>query len=246
MSTSDDATDPPRVAASGVGVIDKVVAIFSALAEFGPASLSDLVSRTGIPRPTAHRLAVALEHHGVVGRDAAGRFRLGLRLHGWGIRALGDLGLVEAAQPVLDDLREQTDESAQIYVREEDRRVCIAGSERRRGLRDSVTVGADFPLDRGSGGRVFLAYAPDASRFARVSAADREEIRTRGWASSVAEREAGVASVSAPVLDATGSLVAVVSVSGPADRFTEPAVARFATRVVAAARRLERSAGLTD
>ena len=63
---------------SGVGVIDKAIAILDAL-ESGPHSLAELVSATGIARPTAHRLAVALEHHRFVARDLHGRFTIGAR-----------------------------------------------------------------------------------------------------------------------------------------------------------------------
>ena len=63
---------------SGVGVLDKAVAILGTL-ESGPHSLAELVSATGIARPTAHRLAVALEHHRLVSRDLTGRFILGKR-----------------------------------------------------------------------------------------------------------------------------------------------------------------------
>ena len=63
---------------SGVGVLDKAVAILAAL-ESGPHSLAELVAVTGIARPTAHRLAVALEHHRLVARDLSGRFILGKR-----------------------------------------------------------------------------------------------------------------------------------------------------------------------
>ena len=64
---------------SGVGVLDKAVRVLDAL-ESGPAALAELVDRTGLPRATAHRLAVALEVHRLVARDAAGRFALGPRL----------------------------------------------------------------------------------------------------------------------------------------------------------------------
>ena len=63
---------------SGVGVLDKSVRILATL-ESGPHSLSELVAATGIARPTAHRLAVALEHHRLVARDFSGRFILGAR-----------------------------------------------------------------------------------------------------------------------------------------------------------------------
>lgn len=64
---------------SGVGVLDKAASVLNAL-EAGPATLAQLVNATHLARPTAHRLAVALEHHRLVGRDMQGRFVLGPRL----------------------------------------------------------------------------------------------------------------------------------------------------------------------
>ena len=61
---------------SGVGVLDKAALVLGAL-ETGPTTLAGLVSATGLARPTAHRLAVALEHHRLVSRDLQGRFVLG-------------------------------------------------------------------------------------------------------------------------------------------------------------------------
>jgi DNA-binding IclR family transcriptional regulator len=223
-----------------VGVLDKSVAILDALARRGPLPLTDLVDATSIARPTAHRLAVALEAHGLVGRDSAGRFRLGARLGGWGRAALATGGLADAAGPVLAGLRDRTAESAQLFVRDGDRRVCVAAAEPQSGLRDTVPVGASLPLDRGSGGKVLLAWSDDA-RSEPSSELDR--VRARGWAESVAEREAGVASVSAPVFDADGVVRAAISVSGPADRLGRAPGRRFAKAVVAAAHDLERRAG---
>jgi DNA-binding IclR family transcriptional regulator len=184
-----------------------------------------------LPRPTAHRLAVALERHGLLARDADGRFVLGGRLVGWG--ATAGRGLVDAAQPVLAGLVDATGESAQLYVREGDSRVCVATHERRSGLRDTVPLGAVMPLTRGSGGSVLLAWAPDGARFA-VEPAVLETVRRQGWAQSVGEREAGVASVSAPVRDVRGEVVAAISVSGPADRLGADPGSRLAASVVAA------------
>jgi len=65
---------------SGVGVLDKAALVLAAL-EPGPATLAGLVASTGLARPTAHRLATALEHHRLVGRDLQGRFVLGPRLN---------------------------------------------------------------------------------------------------------------------------------------------------------------------
>src|SRR6476660_3853288 len=100
----------------GVGVIDKSAAILEALAEQGAVTLPELVDATGIPRPTAHRLALALATHGLVGRDERGRFRLGVRLAAWGGRVASFSPVViEQAVPVLESLRDETGESAQLY-----------------------------------------------------------------------------------------------------------------------------------
>src|SRR5699024_11558092 len=57
---------------SGVGVLDKASLVLGAL-EAGPMTLAQLVASTHLARPTAHRLAVALEHHRFVSRDMQGR-----------------------------------------------------------------------------------------------------------------------------------------------------------------------------
>ena len=229
-----------------VGVLDKSVLILAALADEGPLSLAGLVSATGLSRPTAHRLAAALEAHRLVGRDEAGRYRLGLRLLGWAGAIRAELGLVEAALPVLAALRDETGESAQLFVRDGDARLCVAASERPAGLRDTVPVGAVLPIDRGSGGKVLLAFGPDgaAGRFPAVDLEELETIRRRGWAASVAEREDGVCSVSAPVLDSGKHVHAALGVSGPINRLGRQPGKALAGTVMAAARELERRAGL--
>ncbi|CAN5786420.1 IclR family transcriptional regulator [soil metagenome] len=230
MDIVNDTSVKGKASVSGVGVLDKSVEILTLLAEDGPASLASVVASTGIPRPTAHRLLSALETHHLVARNN-GSYRLGLRLLGWGDAAAAGTNLVEVARPVLEDLRDQTGESVQLYVREGERRVCVAAVERAGGgLRDMVPVGAVLPLDQGSGGTVLLAWSKNAAEANELKA-----IRRQGWAESVAEREEGVASVSAPVFGAGGELRSAVSVSGPVSRLGESPSMRLAKRVVAAA-----------
>jgi DNA-binding IclR family transcriptional regulator len=217
---------------SGIQVLDRAVLLCDTVALQGPCSLAELQRETGLPRPTAHRLAVALERHGVLARDGDGRFVLGRRLVAWG--AVAGHGLADVARPVLGRLGEATGESVQLYVRDGERRVCVAVDERPSGLRDTVPLGSVFPLDRGSGGKVLLAWSADAERF-DVPARELAAVRRRGFASSVGERESGVASVSAPVFDASGVVVAAVSVSGPIDRVGHQARRRLAPAVTAAA-----------
>lgn len=206
---------------SGVGVLDKAIRVLDAL-EAGPASLASLVTSTGLARPTAHRLAVALEHHRLVSRDTQGRFILGPRLAELSTAA-GEDRLLAVAGPVLTQLRDNTGESAQLYRRQGDSRICVAAAERASGLRDTVPVGATLPMAAGSAAHVLLAWEESDKlhrglRDAQFSAATLASVRRRGWSYSVAERESGVASVSAPVRGHGGRVVAAVSISGPIER----------------------------
>ena len=213
---------------TGVGVVDKAVDVLTAL-ETRPRSLAELVEATGLPRATAHRLATALEAHGLVRRDADGRFALGGRLLALGRAAADAWPLAAAAGPALTDLRDHTAESVQLFVRDGDERVCIAALQSPHGLRTIVPLGARLPLGLGSAGRV-LADTPDAD--------DADD-----WTESVEEREPGVASVSAPVRDAAGRVVAAVSVSGPVERTSRAPGRRYGDAVVDAARAIEVAAG---
>jgi DNA-binding IclR family transcriptional regulator len=201
----------------------KAAVVLAAL-ESGPATLASLVASTGLARPTAHRLAVALEHHRLVGRDTQGRFILGPRLSELAAAA-GEDRLLATAGPVLARLRDITGESSQLFRRQGEFRVCVAAADRPSGLRDSVPVGSQLTMAAGSSAQVLLAWE-DPERMHRglqsaaFTAAALAGIRRRGWAQSVGEREPGVASVSAPVRAPSGKVVASVSVSGPIERLT--------------------------
>src|SRR5688572_10888286 len=188
--------------------------------EARPRSLAELVVTTGLSRPTAHRLAVALEAHGLLRRDEDGRFCLGLRLIALGHEAAEAVPVWAAARPALAWLHEQTGESVQLFVRDGDARVCVESIESPRELRTIVPVGARLPLGAGSAGRVLSGAAG-------------------GWIQSVGEREEGVASVSAPVRDAAGRVVAAVSISGPIQRLSRRPGQRYGELVADAAARVE-------
>lgn len=222
-------------------MLDKAVRVLRAVAE-DPCGLAELCARTGLPRATAHRLAVGLEVHRLLSRGADGRWRPG--------PALGELGngmldpLLDAAAGILPRLRDITGESVQLYRREGMQRICVASAEPPSGLRDTVPVGSRLPMTAGSGAKVLAAWADPATQRAVLAEAvfgERVlvEVRRRGWAQSLAEREPGVASVSAPVRDAAGSVVAAVSVSGPVDRIGRRPGVRWAADLLAAAEALQ-------
>lgn len=212
--------------------------IFSAL-EAGPQSLSELVARTGIPKPTAHRLACALEAQRFLARDATGRFLLGSRIEELATHT-GHDPLVTAALPILAKLRDACGQSAQIYRRHGTQRLCAASVEPLSGLRDSVPAGTVLPMTAGSAAQVLIAWrSPEeiiaACEGARFSPAELTRVRRRGWAHTAAEREPGLASISAPVFAQECEVVAAIGVSGPLDRIGRSVRAPLVAAVTQAA-----------
>lgn len=213
---------------AATGSLGKGVAALDYLAVAGPSTLPQVASATAMPKSTAHRVLSALVSHGLVERQA-GAYRLGSRLVELGRLASQRLpNLAEAATPALLQLRDETGESTQLYVAEGGRRICIVSIESPHSLRTIVAVGAALPMERGSAGRALSG--------------ERHPGEPAGWTESVEEREAGVASVSAPVY-AGRSIVAAVSVSGPVERTTRRPGKRYGQLVDAAARRVSESLG---
>ena len=227
---------------SGIGVLDKAVGVLHAIAE-SPCGLAELCERTGLPRATAHRLAAGLEFHRLLAREDRGQWRLGPALAELSLHVSDPL--LAAGTAVLPGLRAVTGESVQLYRREGTTRICIAALEPPAGLRDTVPVGTRLPMSAGSAARVLLAYSDAATQRAVLPSAKftertLAEVRRRGWAQSAAERQPGVASVSAPVRDPKGAVVAAVSVSGPIDRMGRRPGERWAEDLLAAAADLTR------
>lgn len=229
---------PSASTTSGVGVLDKSIRILDSL-ELGPQSLAELTEMTAIPRPTLHRLASALEAHQLVGRDSTGRYILGPRLPELAAAQTQDR-LATAARNVLVKLRDQTGESAQLFRRTGDARKCIAVADRVSGLRDTVPLGVKLPLTAGSAAQILLAWENPSMTADLIaqSVFDQtvlESVRLRGWAQSIEEREAGVASVSVPVRTPGGLVLAAMSVSGPKERLgTHPGETHAAALLTAA------------
>ncbi|HZD79579.1 MAG TPA: IclR family transcriptional regulator [Actinomycetota bacterium] len=240
-----------------VGVLDRAVRILDAVGE-GHRTFTDIVGATGLPRPTAHRLLKALEGHGLLASIDGRRYGPGPHLMRLAATAAKDQPLRAVAHPVLEQLAERIGESAQLYVRRGDVRVCVDAVEATSELRTIVPVGATLPLTAGSAGKLFLAWSTEEDRdrllrsMPRLTADTRgpdalrrelAEIRRRGWAASIGEREPGVASVSAPVHGPDGALAAAISVSGPYRRRGRFRPRSHAAALVAAARGIEESLG---
>jgi DNA-binding IclR family transcriptional regulator len=245
--------DGSRKPDTRIGVLDRSVRVLDAI-EAGARTFTDVVEATGLTRATAHRLIRGLEEHGFLVFLGGQGYRLGPRLVRLASTAMRELPLREIAHPVLERLAQTTGESAQLFVRRGDVRVCVDAVESDNELRTIVSVGAELPLWAGSAGKVFLAWMEEPERSLLISHARRLTrdtpvgeilerdlglVERRGWASSAGERQPAVGSVSAPIHGPYGVLVGAVSISGPVNRIGRRKTAqRWAPAVTSAAREI--------
>lgn len=215
----------------------------------GDLGVTQIAQRVGLSKSTVHRLLVALETKGFVHRnEETERYRLGLKALELASTFLISHDLAESAYHEMEHLRDAVGETVSLYVRDGNERVRIQKVEGRQGLRRVVHLGQRLPLYLGASGKVLLAWCPEAER-ERILAAGRtdgfditnltaelQRVHDQGWAFSSQEREDGIASVAAPVLDRSGYAVAALAISGPVHRLDRDTVATFAPALVQSAK----------
>ena len=204
---------------TGVGVLDKGVALLDSV-ERGPKTLSELSRELGMTLTTCHRLTAALAAHRLLRRDEEGRFHLGHRF--------ATSSLVEVAAPVLRELRDDTGETAQLWVRRGAVRVVVLSVDSQLELRAVLPVGSQVPLtEGGSAGAILSGTGPRAGQAAGP-----------GWVESVGQRTPGLGSVSAAVC-LHGDTLAAVCLVAPLSRLKEGPGAAWGDRVRDAGRDIE-------
>ena len=216
--------------------------------EFG---VTQLARRLGLGISTVHRLLAALTTEGLLVRGDGGTYRLGLQMYELGVTVFPNLDLHEAALPVLASLRETTGESVQMGVLDQLDVVYVERLEGSRTVWAFGRAGHRLPAHATSTGKTLLAHLPAEVLAARLAdwhpvrltphtITDRgvlldqlRRVAERGWAQNVEESVLGAVAVAAPVRDATGHVVAAVSVVGPVTRARQT-LPRHRTAVVAA------------
>lgn len=200
--------------------------------------VTEIARDLGLSKAVVHRLLMTLASRRLVDADPTSRrYRLGAAALTIGAAYLDRIDLTGLVTPHLRDLSQETQETATMSVRSDWHRVYVTQVVPEREVRMEVAIGRPFPLHAGSSSKAFLAHLPEdeierylgQSHLAALTErtvvdvdalrADLMVIRRRGYANSHGERQAGAASIAAPILDRDGEPVAVISVCGPAERF---------------------------
>ncbi|BCW19020.1 IclR family transcriptional regulator [Arthrobacter sp. NtRootA9] len=200
--------------------LERAAAILDAVGR-SAVSASELSRQTGLSVSTTHRLALQMTDYGFLRRTETGAFRLGDRF----VRS----ALENAGMPVLQELRDGTGETAQLWVRRGDERICLLSADSRHELRATLPPGSRLPLPEGSSGRLLAA---DDDALAELAAV--------GWIESVGTRTPGLGSISAPVQTDEG-IVAAVCLAMPLARVVASPGKDHGDEVIQAAQRIART-----
>ena len=202
--------------------------------------VTEIATELGLSKAVVHRVLTTLAAKDLVSvHEESRRYRLGPVALSLGIAYLDRIDLRDLLLPRLRELSERTNETATMSLRYGWQRMYVDQVTPNREVKMTVVLGRAFPLHAGSSSKAFLAFLTEEEQERYLDQHQlealtdrtivdvdqlREElraIRTRGYAVSSGERQAGAGSIAAPVLDHRGAPVAAVSVCGPLERFQE-------------------------
>lgn len=219
-------------------MLERAVQILQAFRPHGGTlTLPALVERTGLPKPTVHRLATTLVELGLLERQPLG-YQPGLVLFELGELVSAKTDLRECALPYLQDLYTFTGHTVHLAVRDDLDVVYLEKIHGHRGVDVPSRVGGRLPLSSTGIGKALLAYSSPTVIDAVLSrplrrltgqsvttaaqlAEDLDEIRRTGIAYDREEAAVGVSCLATPVL-VRGNAVAALSLTMPAAHASPP------------------------
>ncbi|GGB04579.1 IclR family transcriptional regulator [Brucella endophytica] len=199
-------------------------------------TLGELSRRSELDKSTVLRIARSLAKSSMLIRNDDGSWRLGPKLVRLGALYQSTFKSSAVVEPLLAEISDTSGESAAIYVREGDTRVCLHRHDSTQSIRHSARIGDALPLDRGAPGRVILA-------FSGMGGAIYERIRELGYHFTNGERDPQVASIAVPVYRDGHKLFGSMALTGPPSRFGDDAVKKHLEILRAAARKLSAAMG---
>ena len=216
----------------GVRAVERAVDVLRCFGRETPTlAVTDLQRLLGLSRPTLYRLLATLEGKDLIRSfGEPRRFELGHGVVELARSWLGRVDVVALAQPMLNELWRDTEETVAMFVPTSARaKICVGEIQSRQAL--TFTRGAGFtePMTLGSSGKVMLAFMAGPGiegALAGIDAAERgaltaelADIRRDGSCVSSGEIIAGAIAIAAPVFDEAG-VAASICVFGPEARLT--------------------------
>ena len=257
---AEDETVAP--AGSGLQTVDRAVSVLEILAQRGEAGVSEVAALLDVHKSTAFRLLGALEARDLVEQAVdRGKYRLGFGIVRLAGAVTGRLDITRQSQPVCERLAGEIGETVNIAVLQEHYAVNLYQVRGPGAVGTHNWVGQLTPLHATSSGKILLAYLPEQERAGVLAASGMKRLtprtltdrttlekdltgaRERGYAMTLEELEAGLHAMAAPVRSADGEVIAAISASGPAYRFTEQRMHELAPVLLRGAAEISRRMG---
>ena len=235
---------------SGIRVIDRVVDILKCFRQETPGlTLAEITQMANLPKATAFRIISTLESNRFLTKGEDQKYYLGSEIARLGSLCYHTLDVRRIALPYMNLLRDLYNESVSLYVVEGNERVCVERVESTHTLRRVINVGDHRPLTRGSSGKTLLAYLPEeeikhivaASTDSGITMEQLMKIREKGY--TINRGTAGTTSMAAPIFDARKRVVAVLSTSGPSERFPQEDLEERAGTLVSFTQKISQELG---
>ncbi len=247
----------------GIRAVDRAARILTVLADAErPQNLSTIAEAADLSTPTTLRLLRTLQAQDLVQTLGSGdRYILGFRILQLSQALMRQLNIVEIARPFIQAVRDECDETTGVGIRTGDFWIHVVEVEAAQSIRRVSNLSERLPLYAGSTGKVFLAAMADADvedylqrtnlvRMSETTPTDPQvlraqitHVRAHGYAESHNERGEGGAAVAAPVRAHDGRVIAALTISGPASRFTGEQMQKCITAVQRASGQLSEVLG---
>lgn len=222
---------------NSIQVIERLARLLDTIAAHeDPVSLKILSAETGLHPSTAFRILASLSEQGFVERTSRGNYQLGVKLMQLGSRVSSGVDIRKVALPLMELLRDRLGETVNLTVREGDEVVYIERALARRMMRVEQVIGSRAPLHVTAVGKLMLGVQGEAEcrSYAKRSKLPAFTVNTHtkvagliqncsaaakcGYSFDNEEAELGVGCIGALVHDASGQVVAGLSVSAPIER----------------------------
>ncbi|MCP5073989.1 MAG: IclR family transcriptional regulator [Rhodobacteraceae bacterium] len=241
--------------------LDRALDILAELSRADSVSLTELSLITRQSPSTVYRVLSTFARHGMAEADANQQWRIGPGAFRIGSRFLRQSNLLDASRPIMRDLMQSTQETANLGIDDNGQVLFLSQTETSQTIRAFFPPGTRNPLHSSGIGKAILAwYAPERvaaivanhglKRFTDTTITDPDDLsedlaraRQKGYAFDNEERTNGMRCIAAPVFDPFGEPVAGLSVSGPGFRIPPNAVSEIGAKVRAAANELSKAIG---
>ena len=233
-----------------VQALDRGLNLLSVLARESRASLTDLSLSIGMPPSSAYRLLATLQKHGFAEFDEPTQeWMIGVEAFRIGSAFTQRTSLVEISREPMQDLMEETGETANLAIASGGHVVFVSQVETPHPIRAFFPPGARSPMHASGIGKALLAemsrveleklfqahgleaFTPKTLSAPAALFDDLATTRERGWSFDNEERYEGMCCVAAPIYNMFGEAIAGVSVSGPTMRFPAHGVGEIGPKV---------------